>query len=45
MPGIDTTIIIGVIHNILEKRARRPCFIVETTSMILGHVGFLFKLN
>jgi hypothetical protein len=33
------------IYNILQRWASRPCSIVETTSMILGHIGFLSNLN
>ena len=32
-------------HNILQRWASRPCYTVETASVILGHGGFLSKLN
>jgi hypothetical protein len=33
------------LHNILQRRANKPYSTMETTSMILGHVGFLSKIN
>jgi hypothetical protein len=33
------------VHNILQRRANRPCSSVETASVILSHVGSLSTLN
>jgi hypothetical protein len=33
------------VHNILQRQANTPCFTMETTSVILGHIGFLSILN
>jgi hypothetical protein len=35
----------GCIHTFLKSAPTNPVFIVETTLVILGHVGFLSKLN
>jgi hypothetical protein len=34
-----------MLHIILQRRVSTPCFIVETSLVLLGHVGFLSKLT
>jgi hypothetical protein len=36
---------VGRIHNVLQRRANKPCSKVETSSVILDHIGFLSTLN
>jgi hypothetical protein len=44
LPILNILMTTTSLHNIFQRRASRPYSIVETTSVILDHIGFLSTL-